>query len=1087
MADINVNMQRLLQQLKELDVAPRQIEAIKRAFDGTTKGTEEFAAAVELAEAKIENARGAAEALNTPFASLQKILLENVAALDSQNSSVNKAKALQNKVLNISRELLYDNQGMVDLNKRQLESKLKTLETSREALELNRELAKSQLEALESSTKDIKNKAQKIRQLKEVVEFNAREDAGLKGIIEKTRVRLDLERAINQNMGVAGALVGGTGALMERLGMRSGIFHQAMEDANEEMREMAKNMGENVSFMNKLKIAAKGFSTLADGFGPALRDPTVIVGKIVTAFFDVNKAQTEFIQLTGQSAASLGGVNTEVAAMTDLLKTAASFTKQTGLNAAAIFTPQQIGQIADATELLGISAEQGVKLGMIMKQTGKSANDIGDAIYANVDAGIANKVVYDDVLSASDDIVASSGGNVEALGRAASAARKLGMDLTKVNQIADGLLDFETSIESELEAQLLTGKNINLSKARELALNNDLEGVAKELEKNGASAAEFAKMNRIQQQALAKAMGMSREELGKMVLTKEAMADMSADEIANARGMTLEQSKQMDIQAKIQKSMDRLAQAFAPILEAVVPIVEALLTIVRPIASAIGYLLKFKAVSIALTTVLAGIATLFAAKKIANFVGVGIKGFNAMSSSISGMGGGLEGLKGLFGKAGKSITDSFSKGLGDKTKVAFDKNVNRFRDQATGKFVSADKAKELGAKMPGKEIADTSKATKAVKPGKNIKTFLKNLAEGLKHMASMKVLYGALNLIPASIGLVAMIPGVIGAKLMELISGPKLLISMQSLAQGLTAMGTGKVLLGTLALLGASAAFILMIPASLGMLLLGAAAPIAAAGIYALIPALTALGTAMTTGVAALGLVALIGLAVGAGAAFALMGAGALMLGMGIKYAAEGISLIFSQFSGLVGMVPQLLSLVPALFGLAAGLVAVGVAGIIALPGLLALALGSGGLLALGGTFALIGAGAMMFGMGIKFAAEGLNSMVTQLIGLATVAPQLLLVGAGLMSIAAGLGMIAISGIAAIPALAALSAFALVASPLAALGGLFGDGGGEEDNSMAEISSKLDTLISVVSAGGNVYLDGDKVGEAQVLGTYKLS
>jgi hypothetical protein len=32
-------------------------------------------------------------------------------------------------------------------------------------------------------------------------------------------------------MGVTGALVGGTGALMERLGMRSGIFHEAMEDA----------------------------------------------------------------------------------------------------------------------------------------------------------------------------------------------------------------------------------------------------------------------------------------------------------------------------------------------------------------------------------------------------------------------------------------------------------------------------------------------------------------------------------------------------------------------------------------------------------------------------------------------------------------------------------------------------------------------------------------------------------------------------------------------------------------------------------------------------------------------------------------
>jgi len=1005
MADINVDMQRLLQQLKELDVAPRQIEAIRRAFDGTAKGTEEFAAAVELAEAKIENARGAAEALNTPFASLQKILLENVAALDTQNSAVGKAKELQKKVLSVSRELLYDNQGLVDLNKRQLESKLSTLEKSREELVLNQDLAKSQLEALENSDKDIKNKAEKVRLLKEVVEYNAREDDGLKGIIEKTKERLNLERAINQNMGVAGALVGGTGALMERLGMRSGIFHQAMEDANEEMREMGKSMGKNVSFMNKLKIAAKGFSTLADGFGPALRDPTVIVGKIVSAFFDVNKAQTEFIQLTGQSAASLGGVNTEVAAMTDLLKTAASFTKQTGLNAAAIFTPQQIGQIADATELLGISAEQGVKLGMIMKQTGKSANEIGDAIFANVDAGIANKVVYEDVLSASDDIVASSGGNVEALGRAASAARKLGMDLSKVNQIADGLLDFESSIESELEAQLLTGKNINLSKARELALNNDLEGVAKELEKNGASAAEFAKMNRIQQQALAKAMGMSREELGKMVLTKEAMADMSADEIANARGMTLEQSKQMDIQAKIQKSMDRLAQAFAPILEAVVPIVETLLTIIRPIAAAIGYLLKFKAVSIALTAVLSTIAGFFAVKKIANFVGVGIKGFNAMRASMSGMGGGLESLKGLFGKAGKSITDSFSKGLGDKTKVAFDKSINRFRDQATGKLVSADNAKKLGAKMPdslkktGDTVGDLGKKTKDIKAdsGAGIRGFLKGLGDGL---ASIGRQIG--DVIKGSIAI-----GVAGVVLGGSFALALRMVKDVDPAQMLAFAGSLSMLGLTLAVLGKVGGSI--IQGALAMGILG----------VALIPA-------------AYGLSLLKDINPGQMFAFA----GALTL-LGLAAAGLGFLLPF----------------------IAAGAGAIALLGASLIPAALAFNL-------LGNT--------------------PIDSIISKLTGLAAIAPQLLLVGAGLMGIAAGLGMIAISGIGALPVLGALSLLAFAATPLLALGGLFGDEG-EEDNTMAEISSKLDTLISVVSAGGNVYLDGDKVGETQVLGTYKLS
>ena len=769
---------------------------------------------------------------------------------------------------------------------------------------------------------------------------------------------------------------------------------------------MAKNMGENVSFMNKLKIAAKGFSTLADGFGPALRDPTVIVGKIVTAFFDVNKAQTEFIQLTGQSAASLGGVNTEVASMTDLLKTAAAFTKQTGLNAAAIFTPQQIGQIADATELLGISAEQGVKLGMIMKQTGKSADDIGNAIYRNVDAGISNKVVYDDVLSASDDIVASSGGNVEALGRAASAARKLGLDLAKVNQIADGLLDFETSIESELEAQLLTGKNINLSKARELALNNDLEGVAKELEKNGASAAEFAKMNRIQQESLAKAMGMSRQELGKMVLTKEAMANMSDDEIANARGMTIEQSKQMDIQAKIQKSMDRLAQAFAPILEAVVPIVEALLTIIRPIASAIGYLLKFKAVSIALTTVLAGIAGFFAVKKIANFVGVGIKGFNAMRASMSGMGEGLKGLKGLFGKAGKSITDSFSKGLGDKTKVAFDKSINRFRDQATGKLVSADNAKKLGAKMPdslkktGDTVGDLGKKTKDIKAdsGAGIRGFLKGLGDGL---ASIGRQIG--DVIKGSIAI-----GVAGLALGGSFALALRMVKDVDPAQMLAFAGSLSMLGMTLAVLGKVGGSI--IQGALAMGILG----------VALIPA--AYGFSLLKDI-------------NPGQMFAF--AGALTL---LGLAAAGLGFLFPF--------------------IAAGAGAIALLGASLIPAALAFKL-------LGNT--------------------PIDSIISKLTGLAAIAPQLLLVGAGLMGIAAGLGMIAISGIAAIPALAALSAFALVASPLTALGGLFGDGEGEEDNSMAEISAKLDTLISVVSAGGNVYLDGDKVGEAQVLGTYKLS
>jgi hypothetical protein len=50
------------------------------------------------------------------------------------------------------------------------------------------------------------------------------------------------------------------------------------------------------------------------------------------------------------------------------------------------------------------------------------------------------------------------------------AASALGMELEQVATSGESMLDFQSSIESELEAELLTGKQLNLEKARLLAL-----------------------------------------------------------------------------------------------------------------------------------------------------------------------------------------------------------------------------------------------------------------------------------------------------------------------------------------------------------------------------------------------------------------------------------------------------------------------------------------------------------------------------------------------------------------------------------------------------------------------------------------
>jgi hypothetical protein len=107
-------------------------------------------------------------------------------------------------------------------------------------------------------------------------------------------------------------------------------------------------------------------------------------------------------------------------------------------------------------------------------------------------------------------------------------AKSFGLELKQLDSMADSFLDFESSISNEFEAQLLTGKNINLQKAREAFLNNDLAGAAAEISSQVGSSSDFMKMNRIQAESLAKSMGMSRDALGDMLKKQEFLGKIGA-------------------------------------------------------------------------------------------------------------------------------------------------------------------------------------------------------------------------------------------------------------------------------------------------------------------------------------------------------------------------------------------------------------------------------------------------------------------------------------------------------------------------------------------------------------------------------
>ena len=232
----------------------------------------------------------------------------------------------------------------------------------------------------------------------------------------------------------------------------------------------------------------------------------------------------------------------------DLGKAFGELTKQTGL--IADFGGKTLITQTTLTKQLGLSATQAGKLSLLSRLQSKDTEGVMKNTVGTVNAlvkqsGVAVNVkgIIEEIANASDSIVVSLGNNPAALAEAATQAKLFGSNLAGVDAIAGNLLNFEQSINNELEFELLTGKQVNLEKARLLALNNDLAGLGEELANQSEITEAFATGNRIQQEAAAKALGMSRDELAKISLQQE-LNNLSAEEFKETYGETTYESLQ---------------------------------------------------------------------------------------------------------------------------------------------------------------------------------------------------------------------------------------------------------------------------------------------------------------------------------------------------------------------------------------------------------------------------------------------------------------------------------------------------------------------------------------------------------------
>ena len=466
-----------------------------------------------------------------------------------------------NKGADISKQL---EEEMIDLNTRRTATQKLILQDEKLSKEQKEKLIKDlnkqhgkEVEILNTLKKQNKEKGNEKKDEEEI--FSIKEEIANK--MDKTGklaklMNEDTEEGVKKTM---------------MMKMAFAMVVDALLEGSDKIANVAKQTGLSANESRKL---AGEFAMLA-----------VHSDKLFVTSKDIGEA---FGQLTNQF-----GINADLGG--DILQTQVTLTKQLGMSS------EKAGKLSAISRLQSKDTEQ------VLTDTVDTVN----AMTKQSGVAVNVKGIMNEIASASDAITVSLQMSPVALAEAATQALLFGANLAQVDAIAGNLLDFEQSINNELEFELLTGSQINLEKARLLALNNDLAGLGEELANQAEITEAFATGNRIEQEAAAKAIGMSREELAGVVMQQEMNA-LAADEFKEKYGeATYQQLQSQSASEKFAATMDKVKGIFGDIGIIFAPILDGF-------AKFVGYIAKSKVGLVAIVGVLAVLATLSVISAIAN-------------------------------------------------------------------------------------------------------------------------------------------------------------------------------------------------------------------------------------------------------------------------------------------------------------------------------------------------------------------------------------------------------------------------------------------------------------------------------------
>ena len=611
--------------MASLEEQKRKLQELRKEYKALTnteppkfdiKNLDDANSAVKAMNVSLREAKREALDITNTFADLQKQIKGILSELKGQeNLSKSITKEFQ-KQENIVTKLKYDQEGLDQLNLKELQALKKKQQISSNIIkEKGKELTNSKSlnglsdNAFELEVKRLKAKEQ-LTDEEEALIRGAREGFSItKEINDEIDKRIKKEEQVQKNLGLTcGALKSIVGNL-DKMGLGGLSKSLGIEDATKEAEKFSRELETDKAtkglsgFQKKSMVMGKAFSEMGKNLMKSLTDPLTILLTIGKAALDNNKKIVDFQRVMGLSRKEAKGLKSELVAAARASDDMNVTTK--ALAHTLMSVQEQFGFTADfSTETL----ETATKLTKTVKLSEEAANSLAvastlssvafeeqyqNALLASREIQIQEgrsyslRAILEDVGKVTGSTRAQLGGSVVEITKAITQAKAFGASLEDVASAGRALLDFEDSITKELEAELLLGKDINLERARSAALMGDQATVAKELAREAGTFEEFGKMNVLQQEALAEAMGMTSDQLADILFQQEIEGKNAQELRALGKEELANRLEQQNAQEAFNASVEQLKGLFTDVMGFLEPILSGF-------TSLVGLIMEFK-------------------------------------------------------------------------------------------------------------------------------------------------------------------------------------------------------------------------------------------------------------------------------------------------------------------------------------------------------------------------------------------------------------------------------------------------------------------------------------------------------------